>query len=121
MLGEYSFVVVDRRKATVIAGMDSLGIGRIFCLDRGEESWIASDLDFLLEQLPKPPAIDRSSLVDYLGCWGRVPGRTIYSGIGEEDAGHVLLHDGGCTIKRERTWQPDANREIRFTRQDDYA
>lgn len=110
VLGEYSFALVDRLTGRLVAARDSLGIGRLFRFEDASAVWLASSLDLLLDALPAQPSFDRRSLAEYFAGGGLLTsGRTIYEGIGELPAAHVLTQNRGLTLV-QRYWQPDPER-----------
>jgi asparagine synthase (glutamine-hydrolysing) len=95
-----------------VAARDSLGIGRLFRYDEAGAIWMASSLEMLLGALPKRPTFDRASLAEYIAGGGSMAsGRTIYDGIRELPAAHVLVHTGRAMSVR-RYWQPDPERRL---------
>lgn len=112
VIGEYAVAVLDRFHGRLVAARDSLGIGRLFRYDDAGAIWLASSLEMLLGALPKRPAFDRRGLAEYVAGGGVLTsGRTIYDGIREVPAAHVLTHNGRAAVMR-RYWQPDPERRL---------
>jgi asparagine synthase (glutamine-hydrolysing) len=112
VLGEYSVAVFDRFRGQLVAARDSLGLGRLFRYDEPSAIWIASSLEMLLGALPKRPPFDRQALAEYVAGGGLLTsGRTIYEGVRELPAAHVLTHNGRAVFVR-RCWQPDPERRL---------
>jgi asparagine synthetase B (glutamine-hydrolysing) len=120
VIGEYSFAVVDRRAGHLVAGRDSLGLGRLYIYEDSHGVWLASSLDLLLPALSERPPLDRDCLIDYFAGGGILaPGRTVYKGIRELPAAHVV------TWKHRRShvqryWQPDPDRRLSLRAPEEY-
>jgi asparagine synthase (glutamine-hydrolysing) len=120
VLGEYSFALIDRRSGQLVAGRDSLGIGRLFRCDHASGTWVASSLELLLDALPAWPSLDRGSLAEYFATGGLLSsGHTIFTGMSETPAAHVLVQSRDTATVR-RYWQPDPERRVSFRRDEDY-
>jgi asparagine synthase (glutamine-hydrolysing) len=112
VLGEYSVALLDRFHGRLVAARDSLGLGRLFRYDEAGAIWLASSLEMLLGALPKRPTFDRRGLAEYIAGGGVLTsGRTIYDGIREVPAAHVLTHNGRAAVV-QRYWQPDPERRL---------
>jgi asparagine synthase (glutamine-hydrolysing) len=120
VLGEYSVALVDRASGRLVAARDSLGIGRLFRYDDAGAVWVASSLELLLDALPARPPFDRRSLAEYFAGGGLLTsGRTIYEGIRELPAAHVLTQRGAA-VSVQRYWQPDPERRLALRSAGDY-
>ncbi len=122
VLGEYAVALVDRIKGCLVAARDSLGIGRLFRYEDADAVWVASNLDLLLGALPSRPSFDRRSLAEYFAGGGLLTsGRTIYEGIRELPAAHVLTQYRGLgTALVQRYWQPDPEQRLSLSSAGDY-
>jgi asparagine synthase (glutamine-hydrolysing) len=119
VLGEYSFALIDRRTGGLVAGRDSLGIGHLFHCEDAHSLWVASNLELLLDALPQWPSLDRPALAEYFASGGNLAmGNTIFSGIREMPAAHVIRGSRGKPVIR-RYWQPNPERLLRGS-SDDY-
>ena len=114
VIGEYSVVLVDRRARRLLAGRDSLGLGRLYVYEAAGTFWVASSLDMLLWGLPERPPLDRESIAEYFAQGGLMTsGRTIYAGIREVPPAHVVSKSrGSATVSRY--WEPDRGRLLRL-------
>ena len=112
VIGEYAVALLDRFHGRLVAARDSLGIGRLFRYEEAGAIWLASSLEMLLGALPKRPTFDRRGLAEYVAGGGVLTsGRTIYDGIREVPAAHVITHNGRAAVVR-RYWQPDPERRL---------
>lgn len=120
IVGEYAVVLIDRSTGDLVAARDSLGINRLFRYDEAGSTWMASSLDLLLDALPRSPSLDRRSLIEYFAGGGLLSsGRTIYEGISEVPAAHLLVQRRGDTFIR-RYWEPDPERRVHLRSDRDY-
>jgi asparagine synthase (glutamine-hydrolysing) len=120
VLGEYSFALVDRTKNRLVAGRDSLGFGRLFRYEDSNSIWMASSLELLLSALPGRPPFDREALAEYFAGGGLLTsGRTIYEGVRELPAAHVMVRRKNSTVI-QRYWQPDPERRLALHGTDEY-
>lgn len=120
VIGEYAYVVFDRRERCVGAGQDSLGVRRIFYSVRGEQVWITSNLRLLFEQFPEArSSFDRDVLREYFaGSMSPWSGRTIWRGIRELGRGRVLVQRGN-ELEEQTAWQPNSRQRVRFRAAED--
>ncbi len=120
VLGEYSFALINQHTEQLIAGRDSLGIGHLFQYQDTSAVWVASNLEILLAALPSRPSFDRSALAEYIATGGLlVSGRTIYTGIDEVPAAHVLVQSGAA-VTVTRYWEPVPESQARLRGPDEY-
>lgn len=107
VLGEYAFVVFDRRSRRIVAGQDSLGVRRVFYATQGPMTFITSNLALMFQQHPHLRAgFDNDVLPEYFsGLMTPSTGRTIWKGLSELKRGCVLLshHDRLSTFQ---AWRP---------------
>lgn len=120
VVGEYAFVVFDRRERRFVAGQDSLGVRRIWYRALGERVWITSNLRLLFEQFPEArPPFDREVMREYFaGTLSPWSGRTIWRGIRELNRGRVLIQRGP-EVEERVAWQPASSRPTRFKSADE--
>ena len=111
VIGEYAYVVFDRRERRLVAGQDSLGVRRIFYSTKGERLWITSNLRLLFEQFPEArPSFNRDIMREYFaGAMSPWSGGTIWQGIRELGRGKVFVQRGN-EIVEQTAWQPDRHR-----------
>ena len=121
--GEYSFVILDRRDARVLAGRDALGLQKLYVLANSRRLWIASNLTMLLASLPEAPSVDVTGVAHFLACGGSLGPllKTLFRGILYVPAGHTLENEGAFGPVRQRPfWIAETNREIQLPRAEDY-
>lgn len=114
LLGEYAFALFDPRRGRFVAGRDSLGTGRLYSYRSPGAIWVASSMDLLLEALPERPQWSRPGLAEYFAGGGlMMSGQTIYEGLREVPAAHVLVHTEGSDAT-VRYWEPKASERLRW-------
>jgi asparagine synthase (glutamine-hydrolysing) len=114
LVGEFSFVILDRRDGRVLGGRDGLGVGRLYLHDDGNVVTLASSLAGLLGSLEQIPPLDRDALVGYLGGRGFfVRDETPYAGVRGVPAAHVV-EMSGRRVRVRRDWSPDPERRIAY-------
>jgi asparagine synthase (glutamine-hydrolysing) len=119
VIGEYSFVLVDRESGTVLAARDSLGIGQLLIHETADAVYLASEMSFLLSMLPSPPRLDQQGLADFFGAEVAIfSGRTVYEGIREVPAARIYHHDGETGVE-ETYWEPPTDPTV-LSRPEDY-
>ena len=119
-IGEYAYVVFDRRTQRLVAGQDSLGVRRLFYCTAAGRVLITSNLRLLFQQFPEArPSYDREVLREYFaGTMSPWSGRTIWRGIRELGRGKVLVGRGN-ELEEQTAWQPDPDRRQRFKSSED--
>ena len=108
--GMFAFAIWDRRRRTLFAARDRLGMKPFYYGLRGATLAFASELKALL--LDGAPAKDLTALRDYF-TYGYVPApKTAYRGLCKLPAAHTLTYaDGRLTVARY--WQPSPEIRIR--------
>jgi asparagine synthetase B (glutamine-hydrolysing) len=108
VLGEYAFVVVDRRHESVVGASDSLGIYPLFYAQRGGALVVASCLSLLLDALGDVPPLDARAIEEYLAFGGAIASvRTLYAGVRRVATGCALTRGGAGEVREQRVWRPD--------------
>lgn len=121
--GEYTFVILDRGDARVLAGRDALGLRKLYVLVDSRRLWIASNLAMLLASLPEAPSLDVTGIAHFLACGGTLGPllKTLFRGILYVPAGHTLENEGAFGPVHQRPfWTADINREMQLPRAEDY-
>lgn len=115
-IGEYAYVVYDRRTRQLVAGQDSLGVRRLFYGTAGDRILITSNLRLLFQTYPDVrPGYDRDVLREYFaGTMTPWSGRTIWQGLRELGRGNVLVAQDGRLLE-QTVWQPNADRRGQCT------
>ena len=108
--GMFAFAIWDRRRRTLFAARDRLGMKPFYYGLSGDTLAFASELKALL--LDGAPAKDLTALRDYF-TYGYVPApKTAYRGLCKLPAAHTLTFaDGRLTVARY--WQPSPEIRIR--------
>jgi asparagine synthase (glutamine-hydrolysing) len=108
--GMFAFAIWDRRRRTLFAARDRLGMKPFYYGLAGGTLAFASELKALV--LDGAPAKDLTALRDYF-TYGYVPApKTAYEGLAKLPAAHTLTYaDGRLTLARY--WQPSPEIRIR--------
>lgn len=117
LVGEFAFVIVDRRSGTILASRDSLGIRPLF---RGEAAgcvYLASDLELLLAALPETPGICLDAVTEFYVQTVLHP-HTIYRGVDQLAPARLHQWRGG-SWREHRSWRPSAA-PLELRRSEDY-
>ncbi len=99
--GQWSFVLYDRRRRTLFAARDPLGINPLFYARAGDLFLFGSEIKAILEHPLAPREVDLTGLDQVLTFPGLVPPRTVFQGISSLEAGHFLRVTAAGVEKRE--------------------
>ena len=115
VIGEYAYVVFDRRNRCLVAGQDSFGVRRIFYRVQGDRVWITSNLALLFQQLPDArPPIARDAMREYFaGFMSPWSEPTIWQGVRRLGHGRALLQRGE-RFEERTVWQFNPERRLRI-------
>lgn len=91
--GEFAFVLWDEANRTVVAARDRFGVKPLFFAVHQGALLLASEVKALFA-MGLPAAWDESSVHDYHQTWILPPQRTLYRGVMQIPAGHVLIATG---------------------------
>lgn len=117
LVGEFAFVIVDRRDGSIFASRDSLGIRPLFRCEMDGYLYLASDLQLLLSVLPETPGVCLDAVTE-LYVQAFVHPHTIYRGIEQLAPAHLHQWKAG-RWHSHRSWQPSA-RLLELPRSADY-
>jgi asparagine synthase (glutamine-hydrolysing) len=104
--GMFAFVIWDRRKGTMFAARDRIGIKPLHYYDGGDWFLCASEIKALLAHPAVPAAVDREGLADYLFAGHALGSKTMFAGIRQLPPGHCLTVADGRVRVREY-WAPE--------------
>ena len=106
-IGEFACVCLNRATGAVAGFRDPLGIRHLYVARRGATTWLASNLVLLLAQWPSRPPVDADSLAEYFVEPGNLlSGRTLFAGVDELKAGHVVESKAAEPFRSRRYWTP---------------
>lgn len=100
MNGMFAFAIWDRRRRTLFAARDRMGIKPFYYHWNGRRLLFASEIKAILEHPDVPREPNPTAIADYLVCGQALAGRTFFRGVEELPPGHALLLEGDSL----RTW-----------------
>lgn len=108
LVGMFTFVVLDKKNATMTCVRDAFGIKPFFYFSDNGCFVFASELSALKELLPTKPQLNWQRSYDYLvhGDYDSTPD-TFYIGVHNLPPGHLLIFNinTGCLSQIERWWR----------------
>jgi asparagine synthase (glutamine-hydrolysing) len=103
--GMFGLAIWDQRTRRLVLARDRAGEKPLFFSEQGGELQFASEIQALLGARDTLPAISKAALSDYLTLGYCTAPRTMFSGIGKLEAGHLLVADRDGMHAR-RYWDP---------------
>jgi asparagine synthase (glutamine-hydrolysing) len=101
--GMFAFGLWDEPRDTLLLARDRFGIKPLYYTVSGDVLYFASEAKALLPFLARVE-VDPDGLLDYLTFQYCLPGRTMFRGIEELPAGHLLTVRGGA-VELKRYWE----------------
>jgi len=122
LLGDFSLVVRDRAGGTAFAACDPFGARPLHYRIAGGEIAFASRARDLASAPGERPDLDTAALAEALvpELEGSRPEGSAFRGVARLPAAHRLVHRDG-RVEVSRYWSPDALREIRLGRAEEYV
>ena len=105
LVGDYVFVVWDRRHRRLVCARDALGMRPLHYARVGSTLLLASEAQQLLAHPAVSGRLDRLSLADYLMSRCPEPGATLFEEVRALPPGHLLVAEG-TTQRLVRFWDP---------------
>ncbi len=93
--GQFAFALWDSRQQRLLLGRDRLGVLPLLYTVVEGVLLFASEIKALLADPRVPRRADLRSLDQVFTYWSALPGRTMFEGIHEVPAGHILLAEHG--------------------------
>ncbi|CAN5574121.1 lasso peptide isopeptide bond-forming cyclase [soil metagenome] len=114
LVGDFAYVLWDGRRRRMLAARDPMGMRPLYHrIEPGRRALIASEIKQLLAAPGVPCEIDERGIVATLAGPYLAADETVYAGIGQVPAGHVLAVDvDGVTVRPG--WVPDPDRRLRM-------
>lgn len=119
LVGEYAFVLWDRRRRRLFAARDFCGQRELFYTSAGGTLRLASQLQMLVER-PALSELDLEFAADYLAGIGGCGTATPFRQVRRLEAGHRLSAAGGRVVT-SRWWVPEERYWPRERREADIA
>jgi asparagine synthase (glutamine-hydrolysing) len=99
--GEFAFAIWEPQKLRLFLARDRFGIRPLFHTQSGGSFLFASEMKALLAYPGVCAEIDPVTVDQIFTYWSPLPGRTVFRGIREIPAAHLLIHsDGRTAVKR---------------------
>ena len=120
ILGDFAFVVWDRRARQLVCGRDILGLRPFYYHLDGRTFRCGSELQQLLVDPAVTPAPNEGMIGEYLASAITDLEETLYRGLLRLPPAHILIvrPDG---IRKQRYWDGNLTKEIRYRRDAEYA
>jgi asparagine synthase (glutamine-hydrolysing) len=103
--GQFAVAIWDGAARTVHLFRDPFGIRPLFWWSAGGKFLFASEIKSLLANPEVPVALDHQALLQTVRFWTVVGERTMFSGIRQVPAGHVLSWTSGNAARLDRYWE----------------
>jgi asparagine synthase (glutamine-hydrolysing) len=120
LLGDFAFAIWDRERGTLFCARDPFG-ARPFCYHLSDRLFAFATESRPLFSLPEVPrALDEVQVAFFLDDFLDDPERTFYREIRRLPAAH-FLEVTREDVRMGKYWEPDADREVRLSSDDEYA
>ena len=120
IIGDFAFVVWDKRQRQLFCARDILGIKPFYYhSDSGKFLW-ASELHQLFRDATVPREPNEGMVAEYLAASLTNREETLYKGILRLAPAHFLLVREGQVVKRAY-WDIDPSKEVRYGNDEEYA
>jgi asparagine synthase (glutamine-hydrolysing) len=119
LVGDFAFVLWDRRERRLVAARDHLGVRPLHYTSDGRVWYVASHI----EQFDRPaagPVINEGVVGEFLVGKLDLPEDTFFESIRRVPPGHVLEIDRNGAASVTAYWTPDWDRVLHFDREQDY-
>ena len=105
--GQFAIVLWDATQRRLLLARDRAGIRPLFHTRAAGRFWFGSEIKALLAVLPDRARLDPLGLVQTLNFWGSVAPTTLFQGIHNLPAGHLLTvaADGHENLRRYWDWE----------------
>lgn len=105
MRGDFVLVVWDGERRTGMIARDQLGARPAYIQRTGDVLCFSTELQSLLDLLPRRPQPDRASVAHWITASNRPGTQTLYQGVHRLGPGEMVLLDGAAH-RLARYWQP---------------
>lgn len=120
VIGDFAFAIWDKRNRQFFCARDPLGIKPFYYYTDASRFIFGSELCQLFTDPGVPREPNEGMIGEYLACAIIDHEETLYRGVYRLPPGHFLLVKPG-QIRKERYWDIDSARTIRYQSDDDYA
>lgn len=122
LLGDFAFVVWNRRARSLFAARDILGLRPFFYSLQEQQLAFASETRALLALPGIDPALDEVMVSEYLLWWSAHPHleRTFFRNLHRLPPGHWMRWDHSG-LRLQRYWEIDPGKRTIFRKHDEYA
>lgn len=99
--GDFAFAIWDATRQRMLIARDRMGVRPVFYVEHSRMLFFASEVKALLKVPGVDAEIDPFALDQVFTMWAPVPPRTMFKGVSELPAGHLMIVDGnGVAIRR---------------------
>ena len=120
LLGDFAFVIWDRRTHGVFCARDPMGVKPFYYHHSDRTFVFASEIKALFAIPGVPRQVDDRAVARYVACLHENRERTLYRGITRLPAAHSL-RVGRDGFARAEYWRADAARAVRYASDDHYV
>ncbi len=120
LLGDFAFVIWDRRRHVLLCARDPLGVAPLYYRSSGKDFCCGSSLRQVLPASVSGDDLNEGMIGEYLACAVRSQEETLYRNVFRLPPAHVIEVSSG-RMRMWRYWNIDPGREIRYGEEGDYA
>ncbi len=99
--GIFAGLLIDQRESKAVLFNDRYGLGRIYCHERAEGFYFASEAKAILKVLPHLRRLDSQSFGEFFACGCVLQNRTLFPGITLLPGGSAWTFRPGQPVKKE--------------------
>jgi asparagine synthase (glutamine-hydrolysing) len=121
LLGDFAFLLWDRRRRALFAARDHFGIKPFYYHHEAEAFCCASEIKALFAVPGVPRRLDEIRLADFLARDIDDPATTLFQDIRRLPARHSLTVTADGRLRTRQYWRPDLPNELRLRSDADYA
>ncbi|MGD0076630.1 MAG: asparagine synthetase B, partial [Candidatus Binataceae bacterium] len=121
IIGDFAFVVWDKRERRLVAARDPLGIRPFYYYLDDKTLRCGSELRQILEDTTIRREPNEGMVAEYLTGSIVNTEDTLYRGVVRLPACHLLVVQPGASVRKRRYWDIDPGVEIRYQTDEQYA
>lgn len=104
LIGQFAFVLHDRRSGKLFCARDQMGIVPLFYARKGNLFAFGSEVKAMLQHPELKAEVDMVGLDQILTFPGLISPRTMFKGINSLENGHYLVVDAAGTVSNREYW-----------------
>ena len=121
LVGDFAFVLWDRRERRLVAARDHLGVRPLHYMSDGRLWYVASQIEQLGRAAACHPIINEGVVGEFLVGKLDLPEDTFFEGVRRVPPGHMLAIDRNGAASVTAYWAPDWDRVLHYDREQDYV